>query len=631
MTWKWSFEGNTSSEMNPKYLFKSIGSKQIIITATTDKGCESTNNDTYLTIGVSAIADFIWDNECLTGDSVKFKSTSSGGKIKVAEWRFNGSPISTNIDSVKYKFTEPGKFNMTLLIETYDKCRDTITKKIAIQPYIKFQELPNLKYFQNFDTISSNYNWQSKGITDEYSSRWKLGTPDGETINISSSGENSWFTKLTDKTNIENSQVVSPCFDFTGLKKPMIKFQIWSSSEAKRDGAILQYSLDKGNTWTNIGKNGEGINWYNSDVIMSNPAGQIYGWSQVPMTGWTDARHDLDNLISSKNVRFRIAYAADGKSVAKVDGFAFDDVWIGERQQNVLNEYFTNATVAACGTSNKYMYNFEKTDSLDVIPIHYHTGIPTGDQLYNDYTAGPSSRGFYYGVSQVPYTFANGTILSNLINTDEFENSTNTESLQDPKISIGLNNTRQNLGVVLTAQTDLTGENLVLYCAVVKDSIKVDGVYYYNVLRNFLPSPGGTAIPTSGLARDRTVSISIPVDFENSPELIGSKLILFVQNSSTNQVYQSKSYRLTVTSGVDPSNISNKVDVYPNPASDYLMIDCEYNIDRLTIFDIAGRMVNDLNPLQAKYSLPIQNLENGIYIIKGSTNKGEFVKKFIKQ
>ena len=628
MTWNWSFEvGQTATGKDPLYRFKSTGLKSVSLVAKTEKNCQSTAIKP-ITVGINAKANFSWDNECLIeNDSIKFTNKTTGGNTKTAKWIFNGNQISDSISFFKQKFTDLGRYDLKLIIKTVDGCADTVTKSIIIQPYIKFLELPDLTYYQNFESSNSNYNWQTKGISDAFSSKWYLGKPDGSTINIAKSGDNAWFTKITKQDDIENSQVVSPCFDFTGLKKPMIKMDIWSSSEAKRDGAVLQYSLDKGNMWENLGTKGEGQNWFNSDVILTNPAGQIEGWSQLPMTQWTDARHSLDNLVNAKNVRFRIVYAKDATNSEKVDGFAFDNVWIGERQQYVLNEYFTDMTQTS---ANSYMHQIQVNGKQDIIPIQLHKD----DDLYKDYTAGPSSRIFYYGVSQLPYIVSNGQITSSLASADnktDYKKLINTEILNDPKISITQNNTKTSVGITLTALTDLSNENLVLYCAVVKDSILVGGKYYYNVLRKFYPNPGGIAIPTSGFIGGQTTTLSIPIDFNNSPELIGSKLVIFVQNSIDNKVYQVISYKVTTSTAVDPNSISNKVDIYPNPASDYLMIDCEYSIDRLVIYDVSGRVVGSFVPSMARYSLPLQNYDKGIYIIKGSTRKGDFVKKFIKQ
>ncbi|GEM_PF-2836158 len=640
ITWNWSFEpGKESTLKDPTYKYTFAGLKPVKLVATTDKNCkdELTN---YFTVGVSAKADFNWINDCLTGDSVKFTNVSSGGEISTATWKYNNTQISTNVDSLKYLFPGIGKYNMTLAISTKDGCDDNVTKQVVIQPYIKFLDLPQHIYSDNFE--SGTLNWNAKSLLDGGNSSWVFGIPTGTVFTSAASGSNAWYTNIGLSTQkIENSQVISPCFDMRDLTKPMIKMNIWSAPEAGRDGAVLQYSTDGGTTWkinnkdNNVGQANEGINWFDPGNISSKPAGQSTGWSSTDaQTGWKSARHNLDTLKGLSNVRFRIVYANEANNIKPFNGFAFDDVWIGDRQQLVLDEYFTNSTVPEIATINEYIKKIEKSKKEDIIPIHYHTGNPIGDVLFNYYSAGPSSRLFYYGASQVPFIFANGISSSELVDASsklKFEKSIDVETLKDPMISIGLNVTSSNVSLELKALKDLTGDNLVLYCAIVKDSIQAGGVYYYNVLRKFIPNPGGVSIATTGLTVGQTHTETIPINIDNSPEFIGSRLVVFIQDATTNQVYQSVSIKLSTITDVKPATINNLVDIYPNPATEYLFVESEYSIERLIILDISGREVNTLHPNQSRYSIPIQNLESGIYIIKGNTRKGEFIKKFIKQ
>ncbi|NOU17493.1 MAG: T9SS type A sorting domain-containing protein [Bacteroidales bacterium] len=640
ITWDWNFEPDNGSTLkDPTYKYTFAGLKPVKLVATTEKDCkdELTN---YFTVGVSAKADFNWINDCLTGDSVKFTNVSSGGEISTATWKYNNTQISTNVDSLKYLFSGLGKYNMTLAISTKDGCIDSVKKQVVIQPYIKFLDLPQHIYSDNFE--SGTQNWNAKSILDGGNSSWVFGIPTG-TVFKADVSSNAWYTNIGFSTQkVENSQVISPCFDMRGLTKPMIKMNIWSAPEAGRDGAVLQYSTDGGTTWktnnkdNNVGQANEGINWFDPGNISSKPAGQSTGWSSTDtQTGWKSARHNLDTLKGLSNVRFRIVYANEANNIKPFNGFAFDDVWIGDRQQLVLDEYFTNSTVSADTSINNYIKQIEKFKKEDIIPIHYHTGNPIGDVLFNYYSAGPSSRLFYYGVSQVPYIFTNGITSSELVDASsklKYEKSIDVETLKDPMISIGLNVTSSNVSLELKALKDLTGDNLVLYCAIVKDSILDGNVYYYNVLRKFIPNPGGILISTSDWVSGQTISQSIPVNIDNSSsEFINARVVVFVQNSTTLQVYQAASFKLSALTGDHPIDISNLVDIYPNPVNDYLIIESETSIDRLMIFDIAGRVVGNYTPAQTRYSVPVQNMESGIYIIKGNIKKGQFIRKFVKQ
>jgi hypothetical protein len=604
-------------------LFGTMGVKPISLYARTINGCEWTADSSII---VSEIPDasFGLNNECFSPDDSTLISTASSSDVSHYKWTIDGNVFEgKTLNKKNYKFPTEGSFIISLAI-TVKGCVKTRTDTVNIQPFIKFSELPNMIYSQNFN--GSTCDWVSRPVTGTFKT-WKRGTPIGSIFNSSNTGVK-WYTdRNTDNKNkIESSQVVSPCFDLRGLSKPMIKLSIWSAPEPGRDGAVLQYSLDSTKTWINLGESGKGINWYSSGNIMSKPGNQFSGWSVDPiMKNWDDAKYSLDDLIGQSTVRFRIAYAADGNAVKTFSGFAFDDVQIGERQQMVLNEYFTNVA----DTTHYYMKSYELRKTEDVLPIHYF-----GDgELYNYYPAGPSSRIFYYGVTQLPSVFTNGqipSILSSANDTTEFERLSDIEALKEPKILINITRPQKDLVVTLKALRNLKDTSLVLYCAAIKDTIKVGDNYYYNVLRKFYPNPGGILVPSGGLTEGQFATpITIPLNLES--EMVGSKLLIFVQNSNTNKIYQTATYKVETTTSIDPNNVTNLVDVYPNPTSSYLMIDCEHTIDRLLVYDVTGRLVKSLQPFQARFSIPVQDLENGIYIIKGSTNKGEFVKKFIKQ
>jgi len=618
--WDWA-DGTTSTLEQPgTHKFAVAGSRDIKLTATTNFNCAVTATKS-ITVGVSPIADFTWDNDCKSLDSVSFIDKSLNGTFIQWIWKLDDSTSPKNSNTIRFKLPEIKKYNVELTAKTNTGCFVSVKKAIVIQPYVKFQDLLGRPYSDNFET--DTLNWYRK---DNSYTSWTYGIPSGEIFSTSSSNTKAWFTKVgLANQKVENSQIVSSCFDLTGLKKPMVKLNFWSASEAGRDGAVLQYSTNGGQTWGNVGEANKGINWYETYDIRSQPAGQPYGWSgSDAQTGWKTARYTLDNLKDSSNVRFRIVYANKAENNKPYNGFAFDDFWIGERQQSILGEYFTNTTSSA---DNGYIRSFEKRKKDDIISIHYHLG----DGLFDEYTDGPSSRRFYYGVSTTPSIFANGTLFSTLSDKVDFEAKADAATLLDPKVAFDtLYAKNGDVIMKLKALTDLSGQSLVLYCALVKDSVDVGGTYYYNVLRRFFPNPGGVSL-TGTWVKDQVVDQSIPMNITTPAEFINAKLVAFVQNSITNEIYQVASYQTSTLTGDHPIDIGKLVDVYPIPARDYLIIECEHSIDRLMVFDLAGRVVGTYTPAQTRYSLPVQDLQNGLYILKGTTKKGEFIRKFVKQ
>ncbi|MBK0404883.1 T9SS type A sorting domain-containing protein [Adhaeribacter sp. BT258] len=228
--------------------------------------------------------------------------------------------------------------------------------------------------------------WTSGGPN----SSWALGYPTGKLyMNYTASDSNSWITSLTGPNNAsENSYVVSPCFNLTGLTAPVIEMKIWWNSENNGDGAVLQSSIDGGLTWQRVGDYGDPYNWYNSNNIASVPGSQPpvfnnQGWTgRVGSSpgngsgGWVRAKHKLNGLGGQASVRLRIAFASD--LYYEDDGFGFDDVQIYETPNHDAGILSITSPVSKCGSTNQesvsvMIKNFGLL-AQNAIPVTYRLG-----------------------------------------------------------------------------------------------------------------------------------------------------------------------------------------------------------------------------------------------------------------
>jgi PKD repeat protein len=199
-------------------------------------------------------------------------------------------------------------------------------------------------YLENFEAGQGG--WTAGGIGND----WTWGTPAKGTINTAASGTKCWVTGgLTGSfyTFGQRSFVESPCFNLTLMNHPYIRIKIWWESEQRFDGTNLQYSLDAGNTWTNVGSANDPVdclneNWYNQTPVtyLSTLANPRDGWSgnMQPTAGsclggsgsggWVEAKHCMPYLANKPSVKFRFTFGA-GTTCNNFDGVAFDDVYIG--------------------------------------------------------------------------------------------------------------------------------------------------------------------------------------------------------------------------------------------------------------------------------------------------------------
>ena len=77
------------------------------------------------------------------------------------------------------------------------------------------------------------------------------------------------------------------------------------------------------------------------------------------------------------------------------------------------------------------------------------------------------------------------------------------------------------------------------------------------------------------------------------------------------------------------------IDIYPNPANDKIFIATEVNVEEVSIYDIYGRLCcrdasNASTSTMDTFNVSVQDLENGIYFINIKTDKGNIVRRFIK-
>lgn len=200
-------------------------------------------------------------------------------------------------------------------------------------------------YSENFEAASSP--WTTGGINSD----WALGSPSKSIINAAGSGVQCWITGgLTNSpyNGGQKSWLQSPCFDFSGLNYPYLSFLIFWDTERQYDGGNLQYSLNSGNSWFNVGSSGGGSdcrtkNWFNAGNInnLAGLASPQQGWSGTTSSGsgsclggngsgeWKQAGYCLSNLAGEANVVFRFTFSS-GTTCNDYDGMAVDSFSISE-------------------------------------------------------------------------------------------------------------------------------------------------------------------------------------------------------------------------------------------------------------------------------------------------------------
>jgi len=217
---------------------------------------------------------------------------------------------------------------------------------VLLSGKIAAQCISSFPYREDFE--SSRGSWTSGGTAND----WDWGVPQKAVIGSAASGQRCWVAGGLSGSfyNLgERSWVESPCFDLSSLAAPYFECSVFWETERNFDGASLQYSINNGSSWQNVGGTGPSDclrqNWFNTQAItnLGNLSGLREGWSGNIQNSsgsclggngsgqWLRATHCLSQIPAAQrgNVRFRFIFGA-GTTCNDYDGFAFDDIFIGE-------------------------------------------------------------------------------------------------------------------------------------------------------------------------------------------------------------------------------------------------------------------------------------------------------------
>lgn len=628
--WAWNFgdnlssgSDNSSSKYEPTHKYQASGEYIVSLTGHNLSGCLSTIQKP-ITLADLPNPNFSWDKECFN-KSVKttFINSSSGSGLSYV-WTIKDNSTSKSVltTNFAYSFSQPGDYSIGLKATSNAGCQDSITRVIHVRPIFTINNGPYENDFENPKNL-----WY---IEQNSMNNWRWGQPDGQSISGAYSGINAYYTKFISAKVNEQLVVSSPCFDFTNVQKPYIEMWINSNSNLDQEGAVLQYAIDGNNTWTTVGNQTSGSNWYTSSSIESNPGGQQMGWSGI-LPSWTQARSNIDAVINKNNVKFRFVYGENTSS--KKEGFAFDNVKIDKHIKTALFEHFTNLGSSLANGSNTYLENIIEQSGPNAISLQYHTSFPGTDSLNAQNQSDPGARALFYGAGNIPVCFLDGGFQSNYVynfvnkmpNSNDISNRILMDVPFDLSISTEKNDNAISGSVVVRALKNEVNIPLTLYIAVAEDiQIQSQGVpsVLHNVLKQLIPSAAGTAIHMDW-TQDQTKSFDFQWTFKNVYDAKNIKVVAFVQNSQTHEIFQAATTDIYSFNGLPGANLEKLTlaKLYPNPANEYTTITFPKPLSEdadLQIFNELGTLVKSerIQNNTETVIISTNDLSGGIYIVR---------------
>ncbi|MBT1686505.1 PKD-like domain-containing protein [Dawidia soli] len=672
--WEWDFDDGDVKKtiQHPKWKYSREGYYHVTLTVKTDQNCTAMT-EKQIFIGTKPKVDFTWTKIC-SGEATKFRSRSeiALGSIEEYSWTFDDGyvlpfgegadniPAGTHDGHTQGTYENPSHqyqafqtYRVNLRVRTDVGCE----KDTTIAVYILDYHLPVSADGYQTDFEDGAGAWIK--VETGNPSSWVFGTPNGNKINGAFSGDNAWWTGgnpdpaaspyYSTYYGNEDSYILGPCVNLSALERPMASIRYWSDTQKNFDGAVLQYSSDGGQTWRVVGTEDRwGIDWYNGSNLSGKPGGQDnFAWTDTTDTanGWRNGRYNL-NALPKDTVVFRIAFGAneDNERGRILNGFAFDDIYIGEKERNVLVEHFTNNASQPSLAADDFI---NRLNPKDHIKLQYHLPTPGFDQIAVDNTTDPAVRSQLYGVSQPPLAVMDG-IFGQYYNdvdfTGAYDKITDREldrrSLESPSFRIGIvidptapaNVLRATISYTFIDEEHTFTPPMILQAALVEDGIEIgtSGRYNRNSLRKLLFGPEGFLINEPlevGKVYTRTVEYPITVPIVNGDSL---SLLAFAQDKASRHILQAEIVKIEETKTAsepvglpdDPATAAlARLKIYPNPASKQLNLFTGTRLERdysWKVVDQRGVTVLDgmvNRNLAVPQALDISSLPNGIYVL----------------
>ena len=136
--WNWNFGdpnsglANTATIKNPCHTFTGLGPFSVILTSTSDSGCQST---TMLLTSLNAppIAGINPQNVCLNSSThfIDGSTSSTGDPINAWNWDF-GDGNTSNQQNPFHTYSTSGTYTITLNVASQKGCKDTTTNVVTV-------------------------------------------------------------------------------------------------------------------------------------------------------------------------------------------------------------------------------------------------------------------------------------------------------------------------------------------------------------------------------------------------------------------------------------------------------------------------------------------------------------------
>lgn len=275
-------------------------------------------------------------------------------------------------------------------------------------------------------------------------------------------------------------------------------------------------------------------------------------------------------------------------------------------QRKVLVEMFTNSHCVLCPPAHNALKSYASTspNAGNIRYIYYHNRYPyPSDPLFQANPADADGRANYYfggALLATPRTLVDGKDNGSSASSTALDSRVAVDSPLDLTLSGNRNGSAITINASVRGTGSVPGSGVVIHFVVVENSTYVgnNGVSPQNyVMRAMTTSPTGEAF-TIGVGQTKSISKTITLSSSWVPESVG--VVVFVQNSSSKEIYQSDYIAvksLTVTDVKNDPVLPHGFELsqnYPNPFNPRTSFEftvASVQFVSIKVFNLLGREV----------------------------------------
>jgi hypothetical protein len=319
------------------------------------------------------------------------------------------------------------------------------------------------------------------------------------------------------------------------------------------------------------------------------------------------------------------------------------------QQRKVLIEQFTNSGCPPCAGNTPLIADFVNTHSDSVLMIAYHTSFPYQDSMYFENPVQSNNRVAFNNIVSVPRSVVDGNFYSgNSVSAATTNITVRANVLPKYQItftSSTLNNAQVNLNVLFEFNNiNNTNDQLVGHVVLVEKNVLKSSYVccaganteneYPWVMRKMLPDEFGTNLVNKQIGGVDAVTLNHT--FNNVKDVAQLRVIAFVQNTVTKEIYQSEISDFTTLSTsieLPETDINNFNFANPLNENTLQLQFTETSVEKIiSIYDVKGIIVKSLISFNNKFeNIDLSALKNGLYLISVNTNGKNKVKKLVIQ